>query len=91
MKYEIFVIHIATISINSGYIVYLLSQPKIVYLKVNSSSIKVSNKYTDFADIFLLKLAAKLLKYMRINDDAIELVENCQFFYGLFYNLDPID
>lgn len=43
---------------------------------MDKSCTKVSSKYAQFVDIFLLKLAAKLSKYMRINDYAIKLIDN---------------
>lgn len=33
----------------------------------------ISNNYTDFANIFLINLAAQLFEYMRINNCAIKL------------------
>ena len=48
----------------------------IADLKVDKAYIKVSNEYADFADVFLLKLAAELLKYTKINDYAIKLVND---------------
>lgn len=49
---------------------------QIVHLKADEASIKIPSKYTDFADIFLPNLAAKLSEYMGINNHAIELVDN---------------
>ncbi len=37
---------------------------------------KVPSKYANFTDIFLPKLAAKLPKYMGINDQAIKLIDD---------------
>ena len=51
---------------------------------------KVLSKYADFADVFSPKLAAKLSKYTRINNHAIELVDDWQPPYDLIYNLDPV-
>ena len=55
---------------------HLLKKAQIAHLKVDKVSTKVSSKYTNFVDIFLPKLAAKLHKYTRINNYAIELVDN---------------
>ena len=49
---------------------------QIAYLKVDETPIKVLSKYTDFADIFSPKLAAKLLQHTRINDHTIELEDD---------------
>ena len=52
---------------------------------------KVPSKYDDFANVFLHKLAAKLLKYTRTNDFAIELIDNWQPPYGPIYILGPVE
>ena len=49
---------------------------QIAYLKADKAPTKVLNKYADFADVFLPKLLAKLLKHTRINNHAIELVDD---------------
>ena len=48
------------------------------------------SKYTDFADIFSSKLAAKLLEY-GINNYAIDLVDDWQPSYGSIYSLWPVE
>ena len=48
------------------------------------------NKYADFAHVFLLKFAAKLLKH-GINDYVIDLVDDWQPPYGLIYSLEPVE
>ncbi len=52
---------------------------------------KVPSKYADFADVFLLKLAAELLEHTEINDHAIELVDDWQPLYGPIYSLGPVE
>ncbi len=51
---------------------------QIAYLKVDKVPTKVPNKYIDFTDIFLPKLAVDLSEYMEINDHIIKLVDNWQ-------------
>ena len=48
---------------------------QIAYLKVDKDFTKVFSKYADFADIFLLKLAVELSKYLRINNHAIKFAD----------------
>ena len=55
---------------------YPLKKAQIAYLKANEASTKVSIKSTDFADVFLLKLAIELLKHMKINNYTILLVDD---------------
>lgn len=44
----------------------------------------------DFVNIFSLKLVTKLPKHIKINNNAINLIENQQSLYRLFYNPEPI-
>ena len=55
---------------------YPLKKAQIAYLKMDEAPSKVPSKYADFADVFFLKLAAKLSEHTRINDHAIELVDD---------------
>ena len=55
---------------------HLLKKAQIAHLKVNKASTKVFSKYADFADVFLPKLAAELLKHIRINDYTIKLIND---------------
>ncbi len=64
---------------------------QIAHLKADKTSSEVPSKYADFVDVFSLKLATKLPEHMRINNYAIELVDNRQPPYGPIYNLGPID
>ena len=55
---------------------HLLKKDQIACLKANKAPTKVFSKYADFANIFLLKLTAKLLEHTKINNYTIELVSN---------------
>lgn len=72
--YKAFIIYIATlnISFHRGDKIYLSKKAQIAYLKANEASIKVSSKYVNFAEVFSLKLAAKLFKYISINNYTTE-------------------
>ena len=59
-----------------------LKKAQVAHLKADEALTKVPNKYTDFAHIFLPKLAVELPKHMRINDHAIKLVDNRQSLYS---------
>ena len=67
-----------------------LRKTQIAQLKADKASSKVSSEYADFANIFSPKLAAKLPKHTRINDYAIELVDDQQPPYGPIYSLGPV-
>ena len=49
---------------------------QIVALIVNEASISMPTEYSNFADVFSLKLASELFKYTEINNNAIELVND---------------
>ncbi len=55
---------------------HLSKKAPIVYLKVDKALTEVSNKYTDFIDVFLPELAIKLPKHINIKNDAIKLVDD---------------
>lgn len=55
-------------------------------MKADKASTKVPSKYTDFADVFSLKLVVELPKH-EINNHAIKLVNDCQLSYGPIYCL----
>ena len=60
-------------------------------MKIDKASIKVFSKYANVANIFLLKLAIELLKYIEINNHALDLVNNWLSLYNPIYNLSPIE
>ncbi len=64
---------------------------QIAYLKVDEAPTKVPSKYADFADVFSPKLATELSEHTRINDHAIELVDDWQSPYGPIYRLGPVE
>ena len=52
-------------------------RPQISGLIAEEAPIKVSAKYSDFADEFSSDLAFELLEHIGINNHAIELVDSC--------------
>lgn len=58
---------------------------------MNEAFTKILNKYANFADVFLPKLAIKLSKHMGINDYDIELVDDWQLPYVPIYNLSFVE
>ena len=49
---------------------------QIAHLKANKAPIKVFSKYAHFAGNFLPKLAIEFSKHIRMNDHAIELMND---------------
>ncbi len=76
LEYETFIIHIATLSVDSGDEVHPSRRTQIAHLKADEVFSKLSSEYANFADTFSPKLAVELLEHTGINDHAIELVDN---------------
>ncbi len=73
---EVFVVHITTLSIDSGDEIYPSKRAQIAHLKADEIFTKVPSDYADFADVFSPKLAAELPEHTGINDHAIKLVDD---------------
>ncbi len=89
-EYEAFVVHVATLSIDSGDELHPSRRTQIAHLKADEASTKIPSKYADFTDIFSPKLAAELPEHTGINNHAIELVDDQQPPYGPIYSLGPV-
>ena len=87
LEHKALIVHIVGLSVNANDEVHLLKKDQLAHPKANETSIKVSSKYADFADIFSPKLAIELPEYTEINDHDIKLVDDRQFLYGLIYSL----
>ncbi len=90
-EHEAFVVHVAALGINSDDKVHPSRRAQIAHLKADEATIKVPSKYADFANIFSPKLAVELPEHTRINDHAIELVDDRQPPYGPIYSLGPVE
>ena len=69
---------------------HTLKKAQISYLKADEAPTEMQNKYTNFADVFLPKLAMELPKY-GISNHAIELIDYWQPPYGLIYSLEHVE
>lgn len=87
LEHKTFIIYVAAFSIDSNNMIHPL---RMVYLKADELLTKVPNRYTDFADVLLLKLVIELPKYIRINNHAIKLINDWQPSYNSIYSLEPI-
>ncbi len=90
-EHDAFVVHVAALSIDSGDEVHPSRRAQIAHLKANEASTEVPSEYADFADVFSPKLAAELPEHTKINDHAIELVDDWQPPYGPTYSLGPVE
>ena len=75
-KHKNFVVYVVALSINSNDEKHPLKKAQIAYLKVDKAFHKIFRKYINFANIFLLILAIKLFKHMRINNHTINVINN---------------
>ena len=76
-KHKTFIIHVICFSsIQLDANVHSFRRLQITGLIAKDAFIKVSTKYSNFADIFSLDLAFKFHKYTGINDHAIKLVNS---------------
>ena len=76
---KIFIVYIASFEDSSNdqkSDIHLLCRVQIAVLIANKALILIFMEYSDFADIFFLKLPSKLPKYIEINYHAIELVDD---------------
>ncbi len=90
-EHEAFIVHLAALNVNPGDEIHPLRGAQIAHLKADEAPTKVPSEYADIADVFSPKLAAELPEYMRINDHAIELVDDRQPPYGPIYSLGPVE
>ena len=90
-EHEIFVVHVAALTVNLGDEVHPSKRAQIAHLKADEPPTEIPRKYADVADVFLSKLAAELPKHTGINDHAIELVDDWQPPYGPIYSLGPVE
>ena len=90
LEYETFVIHVAFLN-SILFNVYFFCRTQISDLIAKKAPTIVSNKYVNFADMFSLNLASKILKHIKINDYAIELVDGKQPLYRPIYSLRPVE
>ncbi len=90
-EHIVFVVHVATLSIDLSDEMHSSRRAWIAHLKADEVPTKVLSGYADFADIFSPKLVAKLPEHTRINDYAIELVDDWQPLYGPIYSLGPVE
>ncbi len=49
------------------------------------------SKYANFVDVFSPKLVADFPKHIKINNHAIELVDDWQLLYSPIYSLEPVE
>ena len=76
LEHKTFIIYVATLNVDLGDKMHLSKKVQIAHLEADEASIKFFSKYVDFANVFSLVLAIELPEHTRINNYAIELVNN---------------
>ncbi len=76
MEHKTFVINVAALYVDSSNEMHSSKKAQIISMKVDEAATKVLSEYADFANIFSSKLAVELLEHTRINDHAIELIDD---------------
>ena len=84
---EAFVVHVS--SLGSRMTIYSAKKAQLALLL--AKEVTVPTKYSDFADVFLEKLANILLERTGANEHVIKLEEGKQPPYGPIYSLEPVE
>ena len=94
MEHKTFVIYVVSLNSPSNDIknnVHLFCRTEIAALVANKTPNLIFIKYSDFANIFFLKLILIFFKYIGINDHIIEQIDEWQPLYGSIYNLKLVE
>ena len=89
LENEIFVVYVTSLS-STSLNIHLFCKSRIFSLIAKKAFTKVPNEYVNFANMNPSALAFKLLKYTRMNGNAIKLVDGQQSPYGSIYSLGPV-
>ena len=66
------------------------SKAQVRALLFNKTLMTVSAYYSNYSNVFSVENAAKLPKYIEINDHVIELKKGKQPFFRRIYSLEPV-
>ena len=91
---ETFVIHVVALDASpksARMTMHPLQAAQITVLKQDEAFIKVSSKYTNYADVFFFNLAMELPENTGINKHTIKLQDGKQLPYRLIYSLGQVE
>ena len=86
---KIFVVHIAALAELIIIPIHLSYQAQVAALISDETGIPA--EYSEFSNVFSSNSTAKLPEYARINNHAIDLLDNKQPSYGSIYSLGPVE
>lgn len=81
--------HIISILKLTKIMVYPIQKVLIFLLDIKKINILI--QYSNFANVFLSNSAIKLLKYIGISNNLIDLIDNKRLFYSLIYSLELVE
>lgn len=87
---EIFVVYIMSLAISDSSLVHFFYRAKIVFLQVDETSTTILPKYPEFPNVLFFKQILELLKYIEINNHALNPINGKQPSYMSIYSLEPI-
>lgn len=91
LKKKTFAVHIAFLVISNANKVYPSCKAPIASFWFDETLITIFLEYSNFVDIILTKQAPKLLKYIEINNDAIDLVDSKLLSFEPIYSLGRVE
>ena len=86
---ETFVVHVTSLNLALALKIYLDRVAQIVFLLIKK--VKISDKYTDFVNVFSQKKALVLSNRTKINEHIINLENGKQLLYKLIYSPSPVE
>ena len=86
-NFETFMIYIISFNLALG--IHLDKAAQIASLFIEK--VKILDKYSDFANVFLEEKTLVLPEYIKFNEHAINLEDGKQPPYGLIYSLGPVE
>ncbi len=90
-------VYIAALEIPIAMLIYpfrapqVLDDPILAALQLDKALIEILTEYSDYADVFSSNLAIKLFENNKMNEYAIELIEEKQLAYRPIYTLRPVE
>ena len=88
-NFENFVVYVAFFNLTSAPTIYPDKAAQIASLL--TKEVKISDKYSDFVDVFLEENTLVLPKRIKLNEHAINLKNGKQQFYGLIYSISMVE
>ena len=86
-KFKTFVVYVASLNLTPG----IYSDKAAQLASLLTKDVRILDKYSDFADVFLEEKALMLPEYSKCNEHTINLEDGKQPLYGPIYSLGPVE